>query len=102
VNHDVIANGVHVNPNLSERRLAGLEAVEIKHLADQRIDLLRLTENIGGVRAHLLWRKISIADQLTQTLYSNEGRASFVAHHGSERTGDCVQALERRQVLERS
>ena len=100
-NADIADDAVHVHSGVAKRCLSGLHAVEIKHLADQRVDFLCRTEDFIGTSLDLALGQATVAYQLAKALYSDECGAGFVPHHRSKRRDDLVEAFERNQVFDR-
>src|SRR5438309_11179556 len=65
-NADVADDAVHVHSGVAKRCLSGLHAVEIKHLADQRVDFLRRTEDFIGTILDLALGQATVAYQLAR------------------------------------
>src|SRR2546430_14731415 len=99
-NADVADDAVHVHSGVAKRCLAGLHAVEIKHLADQRIDFLCRTEDLIGTSLDLVLGQTTIAYQFAKALYADKCGAGFVPHHRSKRRGHPIEAFQRNQVFE--
>ena len=89
---------VEIHVDLPKRRLTRFEPVQVEHLADHRVDLLRLAEYVGRVSANLIRRELAVHNQLAQALDTDQCRPRLMADHGGEGGDDALEAFERRQV----
>src|SRR5256885_7147421 len=87
---------VEIYVDLPKRRLTRLEPVQVEHLADHRVDLLRLAEYVRRVSANLIPRELAVHHQLAQALNTDERRPRLMADHRGEGGDDALEALERR------